>query len=262
MSPSSFEQARPEDYLLRLAASDFGQSYKRLVVSELAINRGDIVLDLGCGPGADLPAFVHAAGPEGTVIGLDHDCGHVEQAVAHSAGLPQVTVRECDIHAVDLVDHSVDRVHTDRVLQHVADPSRALTEALRVLRVGGRAVFAEPDWETLAVDYHDLSVARSYTRFVTDRVVRNGCIGRQLPRLAAAVGFNIESVIPITAVFRDATTADKTLGFRRVTERAVAAGYLTDHSAALWLNHLATEPFFASATLFIVVATNPSGRAA
>jgi hypothetical protein len=113
----------------------------------------------------------------------------------------------------------------------------------------------------LTVDYLDLSVVRSYTRFVTDQVVRNGFIGRQLPRLATAAGFTIERVVPITAVFRDAATADKTLGFHRVTERAVAAGYLTDRAARLWLNHLATQPFFASATLFVVVATKPpAGR--
>ena len=42
-----------------------------------------------------------------------------------------------DIHAVGLPDASVDRVHTDRVLQHVADPAGVLAEVARVLRPGG-----------------------------------------------------------------------------------------------------------------------------
>jgi ubiquinone/menaquinone biosynthesis C-methylase UbiE len=149
----------------------------------------------------------------------------------------------------------VDRVHTDRVLQHVPGPAAALAEARRVLRDGGTAVFAEPDWDTLVIDYPDLATARAYTRFIADRVVRNATIGRQLPRLAAEAGFSVGKVIPITAVFRDVRTADQVLGLQRVTTRAVEASYLTQDSADHWLTHLATQPFFASATLFIITAT-------
>src|SRR5437763_14016401 len=91
------------------------------------------------------------------------------------------TLAHGDIHNLHLADSSVDRAHTDRVLQHVADPSTVLAETRRVLRPGGRAVFAEPDWDTLIVDYPDLAVPRAYTRFVADGVVRNAGIGRQLP---------------------------------------------------------------------------------
>jgi ubiquinone/menaquinone biosynthesis C-methylase UbiE len=255
MAAAVFEQARPEDYLLRLAASGLGQSYKRLAMSELRIIPGCTVLDLGCGPGADLPVFGDAVGAGGAVIGLDHDPNHVDQASARTAGMPQVNVRRCDIHVLDVADRSVDRVHTDRVLQHVADPQVALKEAFRVLRPGGRAVFAEPDWETLVIDYPDLAVARSYTRFVADQVVRHASIGRQLPRLSALAGFELHKVIPITAVFHDAGQADQVLGLHRVTARAVDAGYLTSNVARDWLTYLATQPFFASATLFIAVAT-------
>jgi ubiquinone/menaquinone biosynthesis C-methylase UbiE len=142
MSGATFEHTRPEDYLTRLAASDLGQSYKSLVVSELDIAPGDTVLDLGCGPGADLAAFAGAVGPRGAVIGLDNDPLAVKQAHVRTNLLGTVDVRLGDIHATSLSDNSVDRVHTDRVLQHVADPLAVLREARRVLRPTGRAVFA------------------------------------------------------------------------------------------------------------------------
>jgi len=48
---------------------------------------------------------------------------------------------------------------------------------------------------------------------------------------------------------------DQVLGLQRVTGRAVAAGYLTPDSASQWLDYLATQTFFASTTLFVIMAT-------
>lgn len=184
MGGVAFERTRPQDYLTRLAASELGVAYKSLAVTELGIDPGAIVLDLGCGPGADLPAFAEAVGAHGTVIGLDHDSDAVDQARDRTSTRPNVSVRHADIHATNLAARSVDRIHTDRVLQHVTDPAAVLREAHRVLKTSGRAVFAEPDWDTLVIDVPDLTVPRAFRRFVIDHVVRNACIGRQLPRLA------------------------------------------------------------------------------
>jgi ubiquinone/menaquinone biosynthesis C-methylase UbiE len=255
MQTPAFEETRPADYLLRHAASGLGKAYKGLAVAELAVSPGDVVLDLGCGPGADLPALAEAAGGNGRVIGIDNDPDAVRQARDRTAGLPQVEVREGDVQALGFPAASADKARTDRVLQHVPDPAAVLAEARRVLRDGGTAVFAEPDWDTLLIDYPDLATARAYTRYVTDRVIRNAVLGRQLPRLAAEAGFHVRKVIPVTAVYRDVQEADQVLGLKRVTGRAVQAGYLTQHAADEWLGYLAARPFFASATLFITTAT-------
>jgi ubiquinone/menaquinone biosynthesis C-methylase UbiE len=255
MQTPVFEETHPADYLARAAASDLGKAYKAIAAAEMDIRPGDMVLDLGCGPGADLPAFANAAGPGGRVTGIDHDPDAVRQATERTAGLPQVEVREGDIRSLDIPAASADKVHTDRVLQHVPDPRAALAEARRVLRDGGTAVFAEPDWDTLVIDYPDLATARAYTRYITDHVIRNPALGRQLPRLAAETGFNVAKVTPITAVWREVRAADQVLGLKRVTGRAVIAGYLTQDTAGRWLDHLATQPFFASTTLFITTAT-------
>jgi hypothetical protein len=87
-------------------------------------------------------------------------------------------------------------------------PGAALAEARRVPRDGGTTVFAEPAWDTLVIDYPDLATARAYTRYVTDHVVRNAALGRQLPRLAAKAGFHAGKVIPVTAVWCDARASD------------------------------------------------------
>ncbi|MFD4908103.1 methyltransferase domain-containing protein [Kitasatospora purpeofusca] len=256
MPSTVFETATPDPiaYLDRVAATDLGRSYKRRMLDELDIHPGQTVLDLGCGPGTDLASLAEAVTGTGTVIGVDRDPAAVDAARERAADRRTVTVRLGDIHDLPLPDHAADRARTDRVLQHVADPAQALREFHRVLRPGGRLVMGEPDWDTLAVDHPDSDLSRAYTRFVTDKVVRNARIGRQLPRLAAEAGFAVPAVVPITPVFRDALEADKILGLERTTQRAVAAGHLTEEGARRWLDHLSTGPFLAAVTFYIVVA--------
>ena len=254
MDGTEFAAARPADYLRRVADSAAGQAYKPLALDELRIAAGQTVVDLGCGPGTDLSDFAAAAGPDGAVIGVDHDADAVTAATEAVRTLPWVQVVAADIHDTGLPGGGADRVHADRVLQHVTDPAAAIREANRLLRPGGRAVFAEPDYDTLIVDYPDPRVPRAYRSFITDRVVRNATIGRQLQRLAGHAGFSVVTAIPVTSVFTDVREADEVFGFARVTRRAVAAGYLEDQEAADWLAQLAAGPFFASCTLFVVVA--------
>ncbi|MFE5855938.1 methyltransferase domain-containing protein [Streptomyces sp. NPDC056500] len=254
-----FETAVPDriGYLDRLAATDIARSYKHVMLKQLDLRPGHFALDLGCGPGTDLTTLVQAVGPAGSVMGVDFDTEMVRRARERSEGVAGLTVQRADVQSLPLRDATVDRARVDRTLQHVEQPARALREARRVLRPGGRLVMGEPDWDSLAIDFPRLETARAYTRHLTDRVVRNGVIGRELPRLALAAGFTVSEVIPVTSVFREVRAADDVLGLRRNTDRAVAAGYLAAKDAREWLDHLAEGPFFAAVTLYVVVADVP-----
>ena len=115
-------------------------------------------------------------------------------------------------------------------------------------------VFAEPDYDTLVIDSPDDHIMRAYRSFVVERVVRNAMVGRQLRRLAHDAGFAGVEAVAVTSVFTDAAQADELLGLKRVTDRAVAAGYIDAAAAREWLNTLATQPFFAALSMFLVVA--------
>ncbi len=104
------------------------------------------------------------------------------------------------------------------------------------------------------IDYPDPRIPLAYRRFVTEAVVRNARVGRQIPALCERAGLRVTRVVPVTSVFRDVARADALFGFHRVTRRAVAAGYLTEDEATPWLAHLRGGPLFASVTLFVTVA--------
>ncbi len=236
-------------YLDRVAEA--GRTYKQALLDALDLHRDHTVLDIGCGPGADLPAMAELAG---RVVGVDVDPAMVEEARRRTAHLP-VEVSVGDAHALPLEDHSVDRARIDRVLHQVADPAAALAELRRVLRPTGRAALAQPDWETLAVDPGSVATNLAFNRFVCDRVVPNPVVGRQLARLSAEAGLTVTSIGADAQLLHDFGTADELLGLTRNTHRAVRAGRITRRAADAWLAELSTGPFLAAFTLFRVTVS-------
>ncbi len=113
-----------------------------LAVADLQL--GDDVLELGCGPGGVGIAAAEAVGPDGHVLLTDvvPEMTAIAQERAQRHGLGNVVARELDMEHIDVPDASFDKVLSREALMLVADPIAAAREALRVLRPGGRAVFA------------------------------------------------------------------------------------------------------------------------
>ncbi|MFD5831358.1 methyltransferase domain-containing protein [Lentzea sp. NPDC060358] len=231
--------------------------YKRQLLDLLNLEPGLSVLDLGCGPGADIPAMAEAVTTSGRVVGVDIEPRMVEVASARFRGRPEVEVLLSDGHALPFEDATFDRARTDRALQHVADPAAVLAELLRVLKPGGLLRVGEPDWDATVVD-GDLETNRAFNRFICADIVRNATIGRRLPRLARAAGFEVESVHTTAPVFRDFTEADKVFLFSRNTERAIRAGFLERPEGERWLAELRAGDFLATPLVFLLAARKPS----
>lgn len=108
---------------------------------------GTSLLDIGCGPGtitADLAARV-APGTV-TAVEVTEDTLDLARAEVAARKLPNVAFRVADVHALDLPDDTYDAVHAHQVLQHVADPVRALREMRRVCRPGGVVAARDSDY--------------------------------------------------------------------------------------------------------------------
>lgn len=105
---------------------------------------GDHVLELGCGPGGVGIAAAEAVGPDGHVLLSDvvPEMTAIAEERARRHGLSNVVVRVLDMEHIDVPDGSFDKVLSREALMLVADPVAAARETLRVLRPGGRAVFA------------------------------------------------------------------------------------------------------------------------
>jgi cysteine desulfurase len=106
---------------------------------------GEIVLDLGCGAGLDLYFYARAVGPTGKVYGLDFSSAMIRKARANlrAAGITTVELLEAAADAIPLPDASVDLVTANGIYNLSPDKETVMREVARVLRPGGRTVFAE-----------------------------------------------------------------------------------------------------------------------
>jgi arsenite methyltransferase len=109
------------------------------------LGEGAVVVDIGCGAGMDLLLAARSVGPRGRAIGIDmtEAMAARARAGATSAGHDNVEVRIGDAMALPLDDASVDVVISNGVLNLTPDKSVAYREVFRVLRPGGRFLYAD-----------------------------------------------------------------------------------------------------------------------
>jgi len=213
-------------------------AYKAYVRTALDLSAGLTVVDLGCGPGTDLIAMAEGVGSNGRVIGVDFDERMVLVARDAVADRQNIEVLHAAAQQLPFVAGSLDRVRTDRALQHMSEPEQVLAEIARVLVPGGLLVVAEPDWSALQIDGGDPATSEAFVRFTCERIVRNATIGRDISELAATLGFELESQRVFVEPIDDFDFADYVVGLTRNSRSAVRAGYLTDVERDSWLARL------------------------
>ncbi|MPY89344.1 MAG: metalloregulator ArsR/SmtB family transcription factor [Luteitalea sp.] len=101
-----------------------------------------VVADLGCGEGY---LTVEAARWARRVIAVDRSKVVLQRAraLARKRGVSNVAWRQGEIEHVPIDDSDVDVVLLSQALHHVPDPARALREAHRILKPGGRVLVLE-----------------------------------------------------------------------------------------------------------------------
>jgi len=102
---------------------------RREAVAALELDPGDVVVDLGCGTGANLPFLRDAVGPTGTVVGVDLTGGMLSRArrLVDARGWRNVRVVQGDATRPP-VDGPVDGVLASFVVGMLADPAGAVDD--------------------------------------------------------------------------------------------------------------------------------------
>jgi len=101
---------------------------------------GEVVLDLGSGPGLDCFLAAKAVGAEGRVIGLDMtpDMLALAEENKKKLGVTNVEFRRGEMEAMPIDPATVDVIISNCVINLSPDKDAVFRESFRVLRPGGR----------------------------------------------------------------------------------------------------------------------------
>ncbi len=116
-----------------------GRSWKGLAEAMLKILNYDVVADLGAGEGTLSQLIAQRASK---VIAIDSSKKMVEfgQKLATENNLPNLEYRLGDIESPPIDDASVDLAIFSQALHHAKQPPKAIAEAHRILKPGGRLI--------------------------------------------------------------------------------------------------------------------------
>jgi tocopherol O-methyltransferase len=161
----------------------------RRVANLGGVRAGARVADVGCGYGATARLLARERGAEVVGFTLSEAQATWGREAAAREGTA-VDLRVSDWLANDLVPASFDAVIAIESVSHMPDPGRALSEAARVLRPGGRLVVC--DW--LAREER----SRWRDRLLLEPICREGRLpamgtATEYGRLLAAAGLTVES---------------------------------------------------------------------
>ncbi|GAA0938488.1 class I SAM-dependent methyltransferase [Nonomuraea longicatena] len=131
------------------------------LVELLGIEKGQQILDVGCGRGAVTFPLAEAVGPTGRVFGIDLSAGMVEalRASVAAAGVPNIEVRHMDGQRPGFEPREFDAITGSMSIVMLPDLAAAFRDYARLLRPGGTLAFTAPDtrnqigaWKTGPVD--------------------------------------------------------------------------------------------------------------
>ncbi len=120
------------------------QAYRKKAVQALNLQRGDTVVEIGCGTGLNFPLLQQAVGPEGKIIGTDITDAMLAQAQerVEENGWSNVELVQTDAALFDFPT-GVDGIISTFALTLVPEFDKVIQNGSEALAAGGRWVILD-----------------------------------------------------------------------------------------------------------------------
>jgi len=209
-----------------------------LLHSDTAYPEGSLVLEAGCGVGAQTVSLARNS-PGARIISIDiaADSLAAARAKVEAAGFANVRFQQADVFALPFAPASFDHVFVCFLLEHLSRPLEALARLKDLLKPGGTITVIEGDHGSTYF-HPDSEAAHAAIRCQVElqrAAGGNANIGRELYPLVRQAGFHAVRVSP-RMVYVDSSRPALVDGFTRKTftamiegvrEAAIKAGMMT-----------------------------------
>ncbi len=201
--------------------------------------RGEQIVDFGCGPGLLVHELAAAVGDAGRIVGADSSAPMIELAEKRCSQFSNVAFVECDATDLDIDDASADVVTCIQVLLYIADVDKALTEMHRVLKPGGRAIIMETDWRSAVLNSNDEVLTEKIIE-AWDKAVPSPRLPARLGSLLRGAGFTSVHAEAFPLLSTDCTPGGYSMAMMtQCAEAACDQGIITKPESQDWLEELA-----------------------
>lgn len=160
-------------------------------IAALNLKGGERILDVGSGLGQFSRVMAKIVGSKGQVIGIERDTAQYNQAKELSTldvTIDNVSFRQGDAYNLPLEIaewNSFDVVHTRFLLEHLAEPQKAVNQMVKAVKIGGRVVLSDDDHLTFRPTPEPIGFSLIWTAYCRsyERLGNDPYIGRRLVTL-------------------------------------------------------------------------------
>ncbi|MBB72002.1 MAG: hypothetical protein CMF50_06340 [Legionellales bacterium] len=203
---------------------------KRTAVKMLDLQLGDNVIELGCGLGYDTRMMAEIVGMDGIVMGIDLS----HKMLTEARKLTQQTnilYRKADANQLDFDDNTFSALRADRLLVSQQDVNHTLSEAIRVVKPGGKLCITSLDLGSMILSPYLGAITDSVIKYWQELVL-NPFVGRQLPGLFKQHGLVDVEVKPQGFYVDSLESLNKIIKLESMLEDMNKQGLLSDSDLA------------------------------
>jgi arsenite methyltransferase len=243
-------------HILRLYSTPDVVQQRAKVLALLAAQPGERVLDIGSGPGFLVASLADAVGASGAVYGLDPSAPMNAVARDVIGTRPWARIDDGDALELPYADGAFDAAVSTQVYEYVADIPRALSELRRVLRLGGRALVLDTDWDSVVWHSSDPERMRRVLAAWDEHLV-DPYLPRRLGGLLRRAGFTVtrRAAFPILNAGYDPNTYSASL-IAFIARFVAGRQGLTQEDVTAWADDLVAlgDDYFFSFARYLFVA--------
>jgi ubiquinone/menaquinone biosynthesis C-methylase UbiE len=170
---------------------------RRRFRAAVAARPGEVGLDVGCGAGHLACELAREVMPGGRIVAIDKSPQSVEASRARAANeelADVIDVRIGDATALEFPDATFDFVVAVQVYSFVPNVARAIKEAARVLRKGGRLLVLESDWDMCIWKSKDPAFTRRMISARAETQFAHAYLPRDLHKYLRSAGLTLADV--------------------------------------------------------------------
>jgi arsenite methyltransferase len=170
---------------------------RRRIRAVVGARRSEVGLDVGCGPGHLACELAKEVAPGGRIFAIDKSPESVDATKARAVKeelTDSVDVQVGDATALGFPDDTFDFVVAVQVYSFVPNVARAIEEAARVLRKGGRLLVLESDWDMCIWKSRDPIFTRRMISARAETQFAHAYLPRDLHKLFRAAGLTVADV--------------------------------------------------------------------